>query len=323
MADVKISALPQYSGSNPDLRWFIMNNSGETTTFKYSGYSSPLRYGNTANSIISQNLTPDKVKGPFDIMIGDTSNVINSTTGNNIILHGVSNTLGVGSSNDSIISSQSSATDAASYSSIIGSNNSTINGVNLLLAASVTNLLLGANTTAMVGGTNSTIWFTTDSFVGGGNSHYVAPYTGSIRLGFLGGYNNEIGVASSDSVMLGGSNHFIRNTSPRAAIVGGDANIIDSAEESFIAGGSSSTISAGTNNAIIAGLSSNIIGYNNVVMLGTSGTTATRSDASFVQNLVIANYSSLDFSGDTAAAAGGVVLGQVYHDNGALRIRIV
>jgi hypothetical protein len=42
-----------------------------------------------------------------------------------------------------------------------------------------------------------------------------------------------------------------------------------------------------------------------------------------VENLVVFNYAALDFANDTAAAAGGVVLGQVYHHNGDLRIRIV
>jgi hypothetical protein len=58
-------------------------------------------------------------------------------------------------------------------------------------------------------------------------------------------------------------------------------------------------------------------------MLGCSGRTATRSTATFVENLVVFNYAALDFANDTAAAAGGVVLGQVYHHNGDLRIRIV
>jgi hypothetical protein len=40
-------------------------------------------------------------------------------------------------------------------------------------------------------------------------------------------------------------------------------------------------------------------------------------------NVRITNYASLNFSGDTAAAAGGVQLGQLYHDNGAVRVRIV
>jgi hypothetical protein len=44
--------------------------------------------------------------------------------------------------------------------------------------------------------------------------------------------------------------------------------------------------------------------------------------STFVENLVVFNYAALDFADDTAAAAGGVVLGQVYHNLGALRIRI-
>ena len=58
-------------------------------------------------------------------------------------------------------------------------------------------------------------------------------------------------------------------------------------------------------------------------MLSCSGRTATTNDATFVENLVIFNYSNLNYADDTAAAAGGVVLGQVYHNNGALRIRVV
>jgi hypothetical protein len=58
-------------------------------------------------------------------------------------------------------------------------------------------------------------------------------------------------------------------------------------------------------------------------MLGTNTRTATTSGATFVENLVVFNYAALDFANDAAAAAGGVVLGQVYHNAGALRIRIV
>jgi hypothetical protein len=105
-------------------------------------------------------------------------------------------------------------------------------------------------------------------------------------------------------------------------ILGGDTNIIN-------AGGKWSTIAGGNNNSL-SSIGSAIIGGNNntstgrsQIMLGTSGRTATIDYASFVENLVIFNYASLNFADDTAAAAGGVVLGQVYHNNGALRIRIV
>jgi hypothetical protein len=58
-------------------------------------------------------------------------------------------------------------------------------------------------------------------------------------------------------------------------------------------------------------------------MLSCNSRAATRNDATFVENLVIFNYSNLNYADDTAAAAGGVVLGQVYHNAGALRIRVV
>ena len=70
-------------------------------------------------------------------------------------------------------------------------------------------------------------------------------------------------------------------------------------------------------------ISGNSNGYDRIVMLGTSGRTATTDTATFVENLVIFNYANLDYANDGAAAAGGVVLGQVYHHNGALKIRIV
>jgi hypothetical protein len=58
-------------------------------------------------------------------------------------------------------------------------------------------------------------------------------------------------------------------------------------------------------------------------MLSCTNRSATRNDATFVENLVVFNYAALNFADDTAAAAGGVVLGQVYHTGGTLKIRIV
>jgi hypothetical protein len=51
--------------------------------------------------------------------------------------------------------------------------------------------------------------------------------------------------------------------------------------------------------------------------------TNTWSAATTVNQLQIENYASLNYADDTAAAAGGVALGGVYHNSGALRIRIV
>jgi hypothetical protein len=513
MPSVKISALPPYTGSNYDLRWFIMNNSAETITYKYSGYSSPLKYGDTDNSVVSQNVSPDKVGGPNDIIISSASdNTINSTNGNNAIILGASNTFVGNSNNTSLISTSSSNVDSSATSSIVAGVSNSLNGISLFIGGGGSNAILASNTSAIVAGSSNTMWTTADSFIGGGNSHYIPPYTSVNRAGFLGGDNNEIGNGSSDSVILGGANHYIQNTSPKSAIAGGDTNLIEQTTNGFIGGGylniisgtslvesaiiggntntinssdalisasynsfigtigqygsiissqnaildnslSSSIIAsdnseitgysqnnaivggnnhkidsdgsfigggsenfiygyvndaspyaaiiAGTENeifgdgnergvilggrlnkltnyssrsatlggisntidshtnAIITGGEANLIsgstGTNagiyssyqsqitstssnntiigstdsqitgttqNAVMVGTQSRVATRDNAAFVENLVIADWANLDFADDSAAAAGGVVLGQVYHDNGALRIRI-
>jgi hypothetical protein len=65
---VYISQLPEYSGSAADSRWFIMNNSGETTTFKFSGYSTSITFGTGTDSIKSTNATD--ASGTNSIAIG-------------------------------------------------------------------------------------------------------------------------------------------------------------------------------------------------------------------------------------------------------------
>ena len=57
MSNTKISQLPLYSGTAADLRWFVMNNSGETQTFRFSGYTSPYIV-DAVNSIFSTFGTP-------------------------------------------------------------------------------------------------------------------------------------------------------------------------------------------------------------------------------------------------------------------------
>lgn len=58
------------------------------------------------------------------------------------------------------------------------------------------------------------------------------------------------------------------------------------------------------------GTGANTFYGNQTIVGGTSGT------------LIISGYSVLNFSSDASAATGGVPLGGVYHNSGALRIRI-
>jgi hypothetical protein len=66
----------------------------------------------------------------------------------------------------------------------------------------------------------------------------------------------------------------------------------------------------------------NVVNHDRSVILGGVFLSSNYDDEVQVPNLTIAYYSVLNFADDTAAAAGGVSLGQVYHNNGDLRIRI-
>ena len=73
-------------------------------------------------------------------------------------------------------------------------------------------------------------------------------------------------------------------------------------------GGTGSTGVTGPTGA--GGTGANTFYGNQTIVGGTSGT------------LIISGYSVLNFSSDASAATGGVPLGGVYHNSGALRIRI-
>lgn len=53
------------------------------------------------------------------------------------------------------------------------------------------------------------------------------------------------------------------------------------------------------------------------------GVTAATANTATVKLLQIANYATMDYADDAAAAIGGIPLGGVYHTTGALKIRIV
>jgi hypothetical protein len=265
MANTKISQLPSYTGTAKDLRWFVMNNSGESTTFKFSGYTSPFVLADGSNSVRSIYFASNKNLSPNGVLIGGlNTNQILSTGNYNTIIGGEGATITSGEDNGIFAAKNSTTNASSSYSTIIGGRTHTINNQ--------------------------------FGFIGGG-----AQNTAGYLSATISGFNIN---ASNQSHIMGGEN----NTASGA--YGG------------IFGGTSNT-ATGNYSHIIGGSSSNTNSKTRAIMLGTSGRTATTDTATFVENLVIFNYAALNYSGDTAAAAGGVVLGQVYHNAGALRIRIV
>jgi hypothetical protein len=135
-----------------------------------------------------------------------------------------------------------------------------------------------------------------------------------------GGYGGSIAAGSSN--ILFGDASSILTSGDYNRHFGSNGNITSSSHASIL-NGSGHNITSSNNSAIIGGTGNTITSKANAVMVGCSNRTATTSGATFVENLVVFNYAALDYADDTAAAAGGVVLGQVYHNAGALRIRIV
>jgi hypothetical protein len=104
-------------------------------------------------------------------------------------------------------------------------------------------------------------------------------------------------------------------------------------DDNGIIGGVSNNVN-GNNNAIVGGKNNTISSsYTGSVVLGGTGLSATKNEeivvprltisGSFVDPIVITNWTNIDFVDDTAAAAGGVPLGGVYRNGNFLMIRIV
>jgi hypothetical protein len=237
-----------------------MNNSGETETYKYSGYSGQLIKGTGASGY----RTPTSF-----------------ANGNNAISIGA-----IDASGDSDIMIGSGANYTASNNSIgIG------RGVYMLIAPYSINIGEGnanqGSHTIVIGST-----------YGGRTSRSMAE--AALTIG-NGNQNNQ----GYRSIVFGNLNNIASGN--YNTIIGNNHSILDGNYNSIL-GGDNNTISGTTSGA---------------TMVGCSNKSATRNDATFVENLVVFNYAGLNFADDTAAAAGGVVLGQIYHTGGTMKIRIV
>jgi|688.fasta_scaffold395072_2 hypothetical protein len=282
MANTKISALPTWSGTAADLRWFVMNNSGQTETFKFSGYTSPLVIGGTANT---------NINNYYGTQAGTLTTITSNST-QSAIIGGRTNTI-TNSAVSYLFTRDSTITNGAQNVIIGGHNHNITGGAESGIFGGYAHNMTNPSDSAILGGRSS--------IINAGN----ACCGGIVIMG--GQSNSAINSPGTQIGIMAGYNNSVQNTSTSSTIVGGENNLITSSLNSNILGGQNNTISGKTRS----------------VMIGCSGRTATTSGATFVENLVVFNYANLDYADDTAAAAGGVVLGQVYHNAGAMRIRVV
>jgi hypothetical protein len=357
MANLKISQLTTYTGTSADLRWFVMNNATESETFKFSGYTSPLKESDGLDSFVNVYDTSSDTAGDNQSIVGGFNNTILETGPRVSIFGGYDNTItNKGKGYGSVIvggggNTINGPTDGTGNfgGSIFGSTTCENNGYfGSIVGAIRAYIGVTNNHSNIVGGdTNQILNDNSHSFIGGGlsNTIQVSCQKSIILGGRNNTINNQFGIIAGGgqntagyiSAVLAGFNNNAQNqttiiggetntaSGAYGGVFGGTGNAVSSGAYSAIYNSQNSTInSSGTRNALLSTNNSTITGsQQNAVMIGTSGRTATTDYATFVENLVIFNYSALNFADDTAAAAGGVVLGQVYHNAGALRIRIV
>ena len=129
----------------------------------------------------------------------------------------------------------------------------------------------------------------------------------------LGGFQNS--ATGTDCISMGGFGTQARGL--RSAAIGGQGNIAQASFSGCFAGNGHQANHEAS--VTIGGATLSTQKVNEVVVpkfrISTTGALVT-------DVFQIDNYSSLDFTNDTTAAAGGVPLGGVYHNGGAMRIRV-
>jgi hypothetical protein len=255
MANVKISALPSWTGSSADLRWFVMNNSGETETFKFSGYPTSITYGTGTNSIKSINATGASgtraiaigvgasATGDDSVCIGDISGYNAGTKSISIGKHG--QVFG-----DYVVAIGSGTYLSGNGSIAIGHETAAYNG----------GIVLGGNTSRATEPGSITI--------GNNNERNIGSYS------YILGYGNKIADAPNYSVgpynVLIGTNCLINPTSNLYGyntIFGGYGNTITGTTSGVTLINTNNITSAGSNDVIIG--NGNTLGaavsYNNMI----------------------------------------------------------
>ena len=308
MANLKISQLPNYTTAVNKNIVFVNNNSGETTTSKITlNDFNGLTNGTGTNSVKSNNYLTSSPSSANTINAIAIGNGAEATGDNSIAIGNEAYNVNRDGRAEYILIGKS--TRGAQYTTVIGSEANCESGASAVAvgrsAAAQSDNSVAIGNSSFVGFTN-----TSDSVAIGFDSTVNNNGRRSVAIGALSQADSE------QTVSIG----YDTETDGFGSVAIGS---VATTNGSFgITIGGSGHTNNGNYNTIIGGVNNVTTSYTGSTMLNTKSRSATTNDATFVENLVIFNYASLNFADDTAAAAGGVVLGQVYHNAGALRIRI-
>jgi len=327
MSNKTIPQLPEQTGKT-DNDLLAIVDSGETTTSKIKVSTLLAGIGGDLVGTTGDTLTNANGLGPADNIISGTTDFVNfgfnnyvadssvnfgydnrqQTSGTGGVsfgrgnINGGNNFVGIGIDNNFV----SGGGDGVTF----GKSNNNSRGVSIGKSNNTTNT---NNSNATVVGVSNTCSTNQASIVGVGNS--------ANAQGVVMGFTNTGG---QNGVIYGGVNTTSNGGYPSSAnLIMGFSNTISAGNTQTIIGNDHTISSTGLYNSIFGGKSNEITGTTSgTTIIGLQSFTATADDMVYVPALNIVNYASLNFSGDTAAATGGVELGGLYHDNGAVRVRI-
>lgn len=325
MANKTIPQLPEQTGKT-DNDLLAIVDSGETTTSKIkvstllSGLGSPFIDGDGTNNVVPDYYTPSSINSSATesgIFMGN-GNTISSTGVNNVILGGSGNALTAGDETF-FLGGENNTANGGLYGGIVGGRNNT-----------------GGGRSYIFGGNNNSVG-PDASLVGAFNFTGLrlnSPEGTAVVLG--GRYNTTNTNGAQREVFLGGifNKLYAGNPSEGMVLIGGDGNLIGggtyaspsqtTVNHAHIENSKSCQISGGTQNEIINSTGSTLnAGTTNTTIISCNGVAGDQSDMVYVPALILANYASYNYPDDATAAANGIQLGGIYHNAGALRVRIV
>ena len=335
---VLISTLPVYTGTAADLRWYVMNNSGETQTFRFSGYSTSITYGSGTDSIKSVNATG--AAGTNSIAIGKNTNAGGNDSVN------IGNSYGNAIGTNSINIGNNPGLNSSPNQITIGSGAYNNNDLGIAIGHSTSSqqggICIGSSTTRATGLHSVSLGNGIEQNLGaysiiiGYNNTGYAPFNGNPygvvigsghRVDNTGYYNTILGGANT--TVSGASNTFIGNGVDLTSVREGDI-IINSSGNTITGtggykisiGGFGNTISSSGNyNSMLGGRGNTISGTTSgATMIGCVNEVAFVNDAVHLEKLVIMSPLT-QYANNAAAKAGGLLDGQLYRDNsGAVHI---
>lgn len=263
-----------------------MNNSAETETFKFSGYTSPFKPSNGTNSYVNLYDDSTDTSADYQYIIGGFNNTIGNASTNSGMFS-VTNGYMNGAGNNFMAGGYNNTMGYNWRSAIIGGASNSSQGGYVSMFSCESSSQNAANSSYMgffncVGVTTYGNFYNWGTFIGGvscyvGNAEPVYGFRGSI----FGSYNSKIADTSESAagtntypILVGGNNNKILGDTTiklHNSIYNGSGNTITQSQQSTILGSYNNTIS----------------GKTGVVMLGTSGRTANADNTTYVENLQV------------------------------------